>query len=164
MPDINAGTPYRFEEAGDLKIYNVAGSTAYSVLDLQPGSLVVTPGLIATSAIMDRGRYTGVVLAGDARMSRIDFTARLKKSGLTTATDLLALLKPAASAGALQLFDVEWDYPDGRGATAGTRGTLQNCFLQDPERYQHSGPGADPDLIAVSLMSLDHEITWATYS
>jgi len=164
MPDtdINAGNAIRFENGGKLRIFNVAGSTSYNVLLLESGTLEIDDADTEGIPIMDRGRLIQKVLDGDERASMIRVRAKCTKLGLTGATELRALVRPSASGGLKQLFNIEIDIPDAR-STAGTRISAASCWVPEPIGYRAGGAGQNVDTIDITFRVEGGEVTAATY-
>lgn len=159
MADINSGQPVRWENGGAIKIDT---GTSYAALHAEAGTLRFQPGLKQREAMTDRGAYTGVVLEGDERMSRIEITAKCTATSFD-ATNLVKLARSSSSSGAITKFILVVDIPDYRGG-GGKRITFNDCFMPDGEQYQAAGAGATADTIALVFMSLDSEPTETDYT
>lgn len=152
---VNAGTPIRFENAGKLGVYDSGGTTRYTVSAIIPGSLKVKEGGTEGIPYIDRGQYTSNVLAGDERLTEIEFKVRPTKTGITSASaELIAALTPADASGKKTLYKFEFEVPDSRGGSTGTRVTYDKCWLAEPIEYAASGSGQNTDELTVKLKSL----------
>jgi hypothetical protein len=158
MPDINTGTPLRWENAGLVKI----GSGPYTPLWIEAGSLKFKRGIRKPIQLMDRGAVKSTVLAGDEQVSTIEFAVKPTKLGMTGGTDLLTVLRPADSAGLKTTYSVVVDIPDGDGSSTGTRVTFTNCYLAEDPEYQ-ARAGENPDVLNIKLVSANNAPTIATF-
>lgn len=160
--NINQGNFLRFENGGIARI-TPSGGSDYAVAKILPGSLSMEFGYTEGVTIMDRGSLSTTVLDGDERPSKISFTARLTKLGMTAANELLSVLNPAASGGVKVLFRLQIDVPDAKGGAAGTRYSFASCFLVSPPKYKAGGSGNNPDEISFEIESRVAAPTISTY-
>jgi len=162
----NSGIGLRWENAGVLYIYTVAGTDQYSLLNIVPGSLRWQPGTREGIVQMDRGNLsvagTATVLEGDERPGTLSFQVKPTKAGMTSATELITLLRPASSAGNKPLYDVQVRIPTYRGDSTGTTATLTKCWMPDGEEYQAGGSGQNQDTLSITLQCLGG-VAYATY-
>lgn len=166
MPDvdINAGTPIRFENGGKFRIYNSAGSQGYTVLLIQDGTVQVEDADREGIPYSDRGSLSGNVVEGDERASMIRLSTKVTKLGVTSAAELLTLLRPAAASGLKTTYKVEIDIYDARGGTTGTRCTGLKCWVPEPINYRAGGAGPNLDMLDVVLRVEGGEVAWTTFS
>lgn len=162
MADINTGTPVNFDVGGNVVIYNTAGTTDYSVLRLEPGTLRQKPGLYDHLNIMDKGDLTDLVLALDEKPSTLSFGVRASANGLSGAADLIALLVPAVVAGLRPTFQVDFEIPDAPRSATGVKFTYAECWLPEGWEYQ-ARSGLSVDLLTVNLESSTSDPAIATY-
>lgn len=158
MADKNNGTPLRWENDGTILI----GSSGHNVLFVEKGSVEVEEGGYENFPIMDRGVFTGDVIAGDERPSRLNFSVKVTSATFTTASDLYQLLKQTIAGGKITTFPVALEFPDTKGASTGQKATFNNCFI-DGSLPISAGQASGMDMLRFSLMSLDAQPTWADY-
>lgn len=156
---VNSGSAVRWENAGTVKIYSVAGTDDYSPLLIVPGSLRFKPGRNERIPIMDRGQNVAVK-EGDEQLSEISFTVRPTKAGLSTSsTELMAILLPATnSSGEIQTQKIEVIIPDKRGASTGVKAVFNNCYLDTDggaEEFEAGGSGKNVDGLKLRFKSID---------
>ena len=162
--DINASTPLRFENGGRLIVWDTAGSVDYTVIHIDAGAITHSPGGTEGIHVMDRARFTGDVLAGDARLSSLSFNVSLTKEGVTVpSVELRALLQPPDASGKKALFKIDIEIPDERGGATGTRFTYNNCWLSDPESFSAAGEGQTKDSVEFTLASIDFEPVFVSF-
>lgn len=122
MPDINA-TVKRFENGGIVEI--VDGATTHTVLNIEPGSLRVTPPKKGVVEFTDRGTPQTPVV-GDDTYARLSFSAKL---GKLLSDSLLTLSRAeAAASNNPKAFTVRVKFPAYRGAPNSTAGNEQITF------------------------------------
>lgn len=158
----STGNLRRFETAGLLKIDPGAG-TDYSPLYIEPGTLKFKEGGKQAIPVMDKGVFTSDVYDGDEQPSELTFSVRPTKNGLTSATDLLKLLKPDSSGGKRTLYSIIVMMPDSAGASTGVTATLANGYVPEGGIEYQSRSGAAHDLVNVTIRFNDAAIAWATY-
>jgi hypothetical protein len=158
MPDINSGTPTRWENGGAIKIDT---GTSYAILMVQSGSVSFQTGLKAREPWDDRGVFAGV-LEGDERLSTVELEVKCAAASFD-ATNVVKLARSTSSSGAITLYDVVIDIPDYRGG-GGKRITFNECFLPEGEQWKAAGPGAAPDTIKFTFKSLDAEPVETDYT
>ena len=163
MPDINSGLPLKFENGGTVELYDVAGSTAYNVLLIEPGTVRWKPGFNQKIVYKDRGTLATTPLVGSEMPGMLSFTARMTKNGLTGATDLFTVARPGDTSGYARVIKIVFKVPGFRGASTGSRATLENCFMPEPPEYTASGEGEDFDTMAFEFTCLDSSVVIDTY-
>lgn len=161
--DINAGNPLRFENGGKVRIFNSGGSQDYNIFLIEAGTLQIDDAHTEGIPVSDRAVLSEVVVDGDERPSMIRLSCKATKLGLTNATELLALIRPAAASGLKTLYKIEIDIYDSRGGSTGTRITATKCWVPDPVNYRAGGAGPNLDLLDIAWRSEGASVTWATF-
>jgi hypothetical protein len=153
----------RWENAGVLRItFDATASTDYLTLKTVPGSLRVTQGFRSRIPVMDRASHVGAT-EGNDQPSTVTVAVKLTKLGLTGASDLLALLCPAAGAtNEVPKFTLDIDFPDGRTASTGSTISFTRCFVTGAQPIT-TGTGQDHDAVELTITSLDSRFTASTY-
>lgn len=158
--NINSGTPLRFDKAGLVRI-GAAGSGFIS-LWLIPGTAELIQPDPEKIPLMDRGIRTTTVLVGDERQGSLKFSVRPSKAGMTSAADLWAKLKPAASGSLETLQTIEFDFIDNAGASTGTRVSAASCYMNNPLNVKAGGAGQNTDRIDIEFM-IQGAVTLSTF-
>jgi hypothetical protein len=159
----NSGPSLRWENAGVIRItFDATASTDYLTLKTVPGSLRVTQGFRSRIPVMDRAAHVGAT-EGNDQPSTVTVAVKLTKLGLTGASDLLALLCPAAGAtNEVPKFTLDIDFPDGRTASTGTTLALTRCYVTGSQPLTLEG-GDEHDSMELTITSLDARFTASTY-
>lgn len=164
MATVNTGNALRFENDGVMSIWNVAGSTEYEIKGIHAGSVRWQSKPRQRIVEMDRGDFTGVVIPGDQQINEIEVDVYVRKTGLTSSTDLLDVLQPAVASNKLPTFKVTFKHPDAKGATTGTLVTFDKCFLADEGfQFEAAGRGDELDHLRLKLFDIDGVPGFSTY-
>jgi hypothetical protein len=139
MPDVNTQTPTRFQTTGALVVE--VSSTEHTIKRIADGEPRVTPGGTVKVALMDNDDYTGEVVRGKQRLTRVAFSVQASVEGKAA---LDALLDQADAGGQATTFTLHIDRYDDEDAATGGRETYTNCYLEAPgEITPAQGEGVD---------------------
>jgi hypothetical protein len=156
MADINNTAPLIFAQGGTVSI---GGD---NVVNLVPGSLRLTPGMI-TAVEWNHLGVAQIPRAGTTQYTSIEFQAYMAKYAASGLFDKSNDVEAASNA--IKTFNVIIDQPDLLGAATGTRHTISNCYFVPGgcsfEAAAGEGPG-DLNIATIRLMS-SSQPTYATY-
>lgn len=144
MPDVNAGTPRRFEAGGVITLTD--GATVYTIKNTQPGTLRIAPGMTERLNYTDRG-VQQTPLEGDDQLTEIDIDCKVAS---LDSDNLYQLASAAGSSGLVKLYDLDIQIEDYRGASAGDEISGLEVWFREPPVIQ---AGADFDTISLRLAS-----------
>ena len=153
MADRNSGAWQRFENGAILLL-----SGTDEIKNLVPGTLRYRVPQRERIVNMDRG-VIGVVTIGDQRMCEIEF--ELHRTDNLDA--LIALFKPAVTAGVDVPVAMTVKIPDYLGATTGNSLAFAKCFMDEGEEHQASGSGQDADKVRFHFNDAEAAPTPGTY-
>lgn len=162
--NINTGNAIRFENSGELLIYNTAGSQDYSIKGIHAGSVQWTAKPRERAPEMDRADYTGIVIPGDQQINEISVDIFFRIAGVTGSPDFWSLLDPAVASGAIPTFKVVCKQPATYGGTTGVLVPFLKCYLaSEGFDYQAAGRGTDFDHLRCKLIDIGGKPVPATY-
>jgi hypothetical protein len=154
MPSSNA--PIRHQAGGVLKITD--GTTEYTFVALEPGSVEIEDGGYEPLAYLDRDELQDP-FEGNERASR--FKCTIKFSGGSNAGDMLKhLTQRDTSTGKMKLYTITVDFPDYKGAATGDRATCAKCYIPTPPKIK---TGERFDMLEIEMLSSEPKFTWAAY-
>ena len=156
MPNVN-DVVKRFENGGILEI--VDGATTHTVLNINPGSLSITPPKKAPIEFMDRG-VPQTPIVGDDSYARLAFSAKL---GKLLADSLLSLSRAeAAASNNPKTFTVRVKFPAYRGAPNSTAGneqiTMSNAYFITAPRLAATSAIDEYQSIEIGCVAADFAV------
>lgn len=159
MPNTNSAWK-RFEAGGIITIND--GTTTWTLVGTEPGSLKIEPGGYEHLPWTDRGAR-GADYEGDERQGKI--TIRGKFSGIGNANDLSAAVRQrntsGASQGQMKAFTIVVKWPDSKGAATGHQETFAPCYAENGKCDIVTGDKFD--FVDLSFISNIPHGTAATY-
>lgn len=156
MANINAGNVTRWESGGTFSI--IDGATTHTVLNIQPGSIKITPGGYEKLRSIDRGVQKQSIL-GNAELSTIEVTCRIGAGVLDNANEILTLsTADDTTNGLAKEYSVEFFLPSGPYLTSGSKWTFANTQFEKPAELS---VGTDFDTLTLRFVSRDRVGTLA---
>lgn len=144
MPAVNASVK-RFENGGILTL--TASATAYTVSNIQPGTVKITEGQRKRLEYTDRGTQQ-TPLAGDEALCQVEVELKLGK--LQGTGEVLALARATGTNGAVMVYtSAEIKIPDAPSSSTGEKVTLSNFWFDGVPKVES---GADFDRITGIVM------------